>query len=205
MKTISKSEQTRRFIVETVAPIFNTKGFSGTSLSDLTEATKLTKGSISGNFENKEEVALGAFHHNTKLRANAISARVKEAKSYTEKLLVYAEIFNSNNNKVFPKGGCPLLNLGIEADDTHEDFRQAVSAELLSWKKSIVSIIKKGIEAKELKKDTEIERTALSIIALVEGGIFIAKSTKNGAYLDTVLETVKMLIHNIAATKKTRH
>lgn len=46
-----KSERTRQFIIEKVAPIFNRKGYAGTSLSDLTEATGLTKGAIYGNFK----------------------------------------------------------------------------------------------------------------------------------------------------------
>jgi TetR/AcrR family transcriptional repressor of nem operon len=37
------------------------KGYSGTSMSDITAATGLTKGSIYGNFENKDEVAIAAF------------------------------------------------------------------------------------------------------------------------------------------------
>jgi AcrR family transcriptional regulator len=37
------------------------KGYAGTSMYDLTEATGLTKGSIYGNFENKDDVALAGF------------------------------------------------------------------------------------------------------------------------------------------------
>jgi AcrR family transcriptional regulator len=33
-------------------------------MSDLTDATGLTKGSICGNFSNKEEVALAVFDYN---------------------------------------------------------------------------------------------------------------------------------------------
>lgn len=201
-ETLSKSERTRQFIIEKTAPIFNMKGYVGTSMADLTEATGLTKGSIYGNFKDKEEVALAAFYHNAKIRESAISSRVNAAKTYTEKLLVFAVIFNSKNNHIFPKGGCPLLNTGTEADDTHEDFRKAVSAELLQWKKDIATIIKKGISAGEFRKDVVIEQTALSIIALVEGGIFVAQSTKNPAFLDIVLETIKDIVYNIAVDKK---
>ena len=42
---------TSDFILETVAPIFNRKGYAGTSLSDLTAATGLTKGAIYFNFK----------------------------------------------------------------------------------------------------------------------------------------------------------
>ena len=60
---MSKAGRTRQFIIETTAGIFNTKGYAGTSMSDITEATGLTKGSIYGNFGNKEDVALAVFDH----------------------------------------------------------------------------------------------------------------------------------------------
>ena len=59
-----KSAITSQYIIEKVAPIFNKKGYVGTSLSDMTEATGLTKGSIYGNFKNKDGVAIEALKYN---------------------------------------------------------------------------------------------------------------------------------------------
>jgi len=57
---------TSDFILQRVAPIFNKQGYVGTSLSDLTEVTGLTKGAIYFNFKNKEELAVKAFKFNVK-------------------------------------------------------------------------------------------------------------------------------------------
>ena len=53
METMTKSEKTRRFIIEQSAAIFNKKGIAGTSISDLMESTKLAKGGIYGNFDER--------------------------------------------------------------------------------------------------------------------------------------------------------
>ena len=58
---MSKSERTKAFIIETVAPIFNKNGYAAMSLSKITKATGLTKGAIYGHFENKEELAIESF------------------------------------------------------------------------------------------------------------------------------------------------
>ena len=50
---MSKADRTKAFITEKTAAIFNKKGYAGTSLTDMTGATGLTKGSIYGNFEDK--------------------------------------------------------------------------------------------------------------------------------------------------------
>jgi len=72
VKKQKKSDRTRALIVEKSASLFNRKGFHGTSLSDIMEATGLTKGGIYGNFKReglnkkgvKEEIALAAFEYN---------------------------------------------------------------------------------------------------------------------------------------------
>ena len=60
---LSKSAQTKQFIIEKAAPIFNKKGFAATSMNDILEATGLAKGGVYGNFTSKEEIALLAFEY----------------------------------------------------------------------------------------------------------------------------------------------
>src|SRR5882762_2397533 len=104
---MSKAEKTKQFIVEKTAPIFNKKGYAGTSISDMTEATGLTKGSIYGNFTDKDEVALAAFDHNTKSVSTTIQAEMAKRSSFRDKLLVYAEIYGNFAKYTFCEGGCP--------------------------------------------------------------------------------------------------
>jgi TetR/AcrR family transcriptional repressor of nem operon len=191
---LSKADRTRQFIIETTASVFNTKGYAGTSLSDLTEATKLTKGSIYGNFDSKEEVALACFDYNLSLIRTAVQQRMAQATSYYQKLLVYAQVYHSFLGASFPVGGCPILNTATEADDTNNLLKDRASKAVLTWKRTIVDLIKSGIAAGEFRQDVEPELTALSVIALIEGGIMIAKVTNTPTSLDKVLKTVESLI-----------
>ncbi len=195
MKFKPRSLETRNFIIETTAGLFNAKGYAGTSMSDITNATKLTKGSIYGNFENKDEVALAVFDYNLSLVTSRMTERIKAAKTNKEKLMVYVTIYSSpESNIIFKSGGCPLLNTGIEADDTNEQLRKRVEKGVLGWEKMIISIINDGMAAKEFRKGIDASQAALSIIALIQGGVFIAKATKNSNHLDTVMKTVQSFI-----------
>jgi TetR/AcrR family transcriptional repressor of nem operon len=197
-KTLSKAERTRQFIIETTAPIFNTKGYEGTSMSDLTEATGLTKGSIYGNFENKEEVALAVFDYNHSIMRKVIADKTAQAKTYHDKLLVYATVYHSFTRKDgFIKGGCPILNTAIEADDTNPQLRDKASTALINWKNRVVALIEAGVEAGEFKAGIDYTQTALSIIALIEGGVMMAKVTGKPDYLDSILKTVANLIDHL--------
>lgn len=194
---LSKAGRTRQFIIETTADIFNTKGYAGTSMSDITEATGLTKGSIYGNFDNKEEVALAVFDHNYSKISNDIYQRVNAAKTYHDKLMVYATVYHSFTRGSFPKGGCPILNTAIEADDTNEALKHKALKAVQKWHRGIMNLIQGGINTGEFKHGIDQNQVALSIIALIEGGTMIAKITDKPSNMDEILKTVEMLINNL--------
>ena len=174
---MSKSEQTKAFIIEKTAPLFNIKGYAGTSLSDMTDATRLTKGSIYGNFANKDEVAVAAFEYNVGKVRSILNSKIAQSNSAKDKLLVYGEVYTNTDKYNFPIGGCPVLNTATEADDTHPELQRKVAGAINTWKKNIIRIIEEGIESKEFSKNTDPEQVAITLIALIEGGIMISKAT----------------------------
>jgi len=194
---LSKAERTRNFIIETTAGIFNTKGYAATSMSDITEATGLTKGSIYGNFENKEEVCLAVFDYNLGKVNKIIQQRMQAANTYFDKLMAYVTVYDRFSNNAFPQGGCPILNTAIEADDTNVVLKEKAAAAIVKWKKNVEEIIKKGIQAGEFKEITDPAQFALSMIALIEGGIMIAKVTNSQGSFDKILKTVEVFISQI--------
>src|SRR5579871_3308737 len=140
---MNKAERTRKLIIEKTAPIFNVKGYAGTSLSDMTDATGLTKGSIYGNFSNKDEVALAAFDHNLQKIGQIIQREMDKQATVREKLLVYTHVYENFLSFPFPQGGCPILNTAIEADDTHPALKKRVAEAILSWKNRIIALLEK--------------------------------------------------------------
>ncbi|MES2378741.1 MAG: TetR/AcrR family transcriptional regulator [Bacteroidota bacterium] len=194
-KELSKAERTRQFIIESTAVVFNKKGYAGTSLADLTEATGLTKGSIYGNFENKEEVALAVFDYNSCRTADMIAKRVALANTFYDKLMVYTKVYSSET--LAARGGCPILNTAVEADDTNDLLKNKAAKAVLKWQKNIVQLIEGGIATGEFKADVNINQTAISIVALIEGGIMISKVTNSHANLEKVLGTVELLINQM--------
>ena len=194
---MNKAEKTRRFIVERTAPIFNVKGYAGTSLTDMTEATGLTKGSIYGNFANKDEVALAAFEHNWSRVTTLLSAEMAKCNSSREKLLALVGVYENRQSYDFPEGGCPLLNTAVEADDTHPDLRKKAADALQGWMKSIVTIIKAGIAAGEFRTSADAEQTALTLIAMIEGAIMISQLTGDASHRTAVMAAVEKTIHDL--------
>lgn len=194
---MSKSDQTKIFILKNIAPLFNVKGYQGASISDITIATGLTKGSIYGNYANKDEVALAVFEYNIQKLESLFETQLARQNTAKNKLLVYADVYDGYNRAAFPEGGCPILNTAVEADDTHPALKNKAAAALNNWKNNICKIIEEGKLNKEINKSTDVEKTALGIIAMIEGGIMIAKLTGKASYRQAITETLKTIINNL--------
>lgn len=108
-KALSKAEKTSEFIIEKTAAVFNEKGFSGTSLNDLTNAMGLTKGSIYGNFENKDAVALAAFDYDHNKVKDHLKAKILARENAVDRLFVYPEVYRNYLKLPFLQAGCPIL------------------------------------------------------------------------------------------------
>lgn len=197
--TSSKAERTRQYIIEKTAPVFNTKGFAGTSLNDLTEATGLTKGSIYGNFENKDEVALAAFDYNFEKVTAYMKRKILASENAAERLLAYPQVYRDFLKIPFLQPGCPILNTSTEADDTHPRLRERAAAALAFWKKSIENQVKRGIERGEIKKDTRPAEVAVIIMSLIEGAIMQAKVTRKSADLKLAMDYLERMIRDLEA------
>ncbi len=194
---MNKAERTRQFIIEKAAPVFNTKGYSGTSLSDMTDATGLTKGSIYGNFADKDEVALACFDYSYKKVQEAIKKAMDQYPSYRDKLLVYVEVYTNRGNHDLPTGGCPVLNTIVDADDTHPGLRAKAGAALIQWKERMVVLIDQGKAAGEFRSAVNSEQVALTIIAMLEGMIVIGRGTGKPAYARSVIDSIEQLIRGL--------
>jgi len=191
---MTKAEKTRQFIIEQTAAIFNKKGFAGTSLNDITEATGLTKGSVYGNFGGKDEVALAVFDYNLKKVTSIFETELGKKTSIKDKLLAYTNVYANMQSYPFPSGGCPMQNTAIESDDTHPALRKKASAAILNWKKSISNLIQQGIDNKEISKEVDPEQFALTMIATIEGMTMIANLTRKPEYRKMIIESIEKSI-----------
>jgi TetR/AcrR family transcriptional repressor of nem operon len=185
---MSKAERTRQFIIETSAPLMNKKGMAGTSLSDIMEATKLAKGGIYGNFENKEEICMESFLYLRSQLAAKLDTAVSKGKSAKEKLDNLLEVYRKDENM---SGGCPILNFGVEADDTNPVMREQVKKAILSAQCRFSAIVEEGIKNKEITPEIDSVQFSIRTFAMIEGAILCRKVLGNNDQINLVLDSIK--------------
>lgn len=196
MKT-SKSENTKQLIIESTASLFNTKGYAGTSINDLMEATGLSKGCIYGNFENKDEIALLVFDYNFGKVTQHMKERIIATDNSIERLLVYPNTYRNYFRYPYLQAGCPILNTATEVDDTHPKLKKSVQKALDIWRTSIENQVKRGISRNEIREDTNPEEIAVIMISMIEGAFMQAKVNNRMTELKVAMTFLEKLIMNL--------
>lgn len=193
---MSKAEKTKAFIIEAAAPVFNIKGYGQTAISDIMEATKLTKGAIYGNFADKQELAVASYLYNVAGVSDRLNAAIAEADTAYSKLIAFTNYYRGNCKNMFAYGGCPILNAAIEADDQLDYLRLHVQKSVLNLVKRISTLIKLGQENKEFKAELNAENFAFAIVSILEGSIMLAKILNKPKLLFDGLDRIVLMTDN---------
>ena len=168
-------EQTRDLITRKAISLFNSKGYKATSLSDITKASGLTKGAIYGHFGSKDGVAEAGFEYAQKFVKDDLNKRISAADTAPEKLKAIVNYYSDYILDPPIKGGCPIINTAIEADDSLPLLRTKVVHFVSMMKQSLIKIIYRGVAEGQVRKDTNVEETAVLLYTAVKGGIMLSR------------------------------
>jgi TetR/AcrR family transcriptional regulator, transcriptional repressor for nem operon len=188
---LSKADKTRQFIIEKAAPLFNTKGYSATSMNDILAATGLAKGGIYGNFKSKDEIAVEAFEYAYSKLKEALRFKIKQQETATGKLIAILQFYRNYSINPVTKGGCPLQNTAIDSDDSIPFLKEKAAAALKEMLSSLEYIIQKGIISGEFSKKLNVPEEAALFFATMEGGLMMSKLSDNPKILNNILDNLK--------------
>lgn len=153
-------------------------GVAGTTVSDIVGATRMAKGSLYVHFANKEELTYSVVDYNLKLFVDRTTAVINQFESAKDKFFALLDYLSDPLNPPVA-GGCPMMNFGTEADDTSPVIREKVSKVVCDMQESMSDILEKGVKDGEFKPDWDYDTFAAKAYAMVEGGILIARVTRD--------------------------
>ena len=193
-RTLTKGQRTRERIVREAGELFNVHGYAGTSVADVSDAVGLEKGGVYNHFESKDALALACFDR----AAEDVLARMQRAvaphASAWDRIQAIFDLYVRLTDRATVKGGCPILNTALEADDTHPALAARARAALKSWRKMLAGIIDDGIAAGEFRTPAPAE-VATTIVAGIEGGMMLSKIAGDAAPMRTVTAQLTVYLH----------
>jgi len=192
----TKAEKTAAFIIETIAPIFNSQGYVGTSMSDLTKATKLTKGALYGNFENKESLALAAFDYNSVILITALDKEIALSNNPLEKLYLITGFYKKYHLFTKNMGGCPILNTGVDAQNINRKLAGVCKQLVKDIELKIAAILEEGSKEGILMLPVSSLQFAKQFFTMIQGAVAMASITQDYKYLVNTMTYLDILIKN---------
>ena len=193
---MSKSENTKAYIIETVAPIFNKTGYAAMSLSKITEATGLTKGAIYGHFKNKEELAVQAFVFSVRRVLRDLNKHINQGKTPLEQLLNVATFYKNyfEYNKAF--GGCPILNIGVDSNNQNALIIAKVRSYNNRILKQFALLIDQGKKQGEIKSMIDSELYSKRFFSMIEGAVYMSYIMDDKSYMKDLAVHMTSIINN---------
>lgn len=191
---------TSEIILNKVAPIFNKQGYVGTSLTDITNATGLTKGAIYCNFANKEDLALKSFQLNINLAIVPLFKLIATKQGSINKLQTITEYQRNYYDLVKDRGGCPMLRAGVDTKFINPLLFKAAQNLSQKFTVGLTNIINEGIINNEIQQNTDPAKYAKIILSLIEGSSLLAFTHNDPTYINTAMDFIDSSI--IAGIRK---
>ena len=187
----SKQDKRKYQILDAALQVIVSKGYEGSSISDIVEKSNLSKGAIYWYYSSKKEVYLALVNHwvhHYSPTLNHIIVDNKPASVQLKELFNYFITQYESDQKVF-KAVAVFWSLASRDNDFKEKFDKVYS-EFLAL---IERIIIKGVESNEFKNiDTKI--AALSIMVNIESTIWFTLFDDYGISATKYMKTITEFI-----------
>ncbi|MBB3112787.1 AcrR family transcriptional regulator [Paenibacillus phyllosphaerae] len=180
---MKKGQATKEHIIRESAALFNTKGYAGTSLSEIIERTHIRKGGIYNHFESKDDIALGAFDYMVAQLKSLLAEAMAEQPEPAAKIQAICEVYIQLVERKLWEGGCPIMNTAVESDDGHPLLKQRAQSAMGELMSGLKGILADGIARKQFRSDIDAEAASSVIIALIEGGVMLSKLYDDPVYI----------------------
>jgi AcrR family transcriptional regulator len=199
-----KGDRTRANIVATAAPIFNVKGYAGASIADVLAATGLEKGGLYRHFESKDALAAASFDYAVRLLEERRTSAEIGCETALDRLHAYVDVVAASIADPPLRGGCPILNTAIEADDAHPGLRDRAARAMRDWQSRLVQTVADGVRRGELRPDIDAGAIGSIITSALEGAIMVTALLREPVHMQRIARHLHDVIDNLRALRQTR-
>jgi TetR/AcrR family transcriptional regulator, transcriptional repressor for nem operon len=173
---------------------FRAHGYNGVSIADLTDALKLSAGSIYKAFHSKHELFCSSLDRYLKLRGAKLSEITDSSESGREKLrrvlMFYAESSYASEGRY----GCLVIVGAVELASTDAEVAAKVSVALARNEERLMAIIREGQADGSIPKRVDAPATARALLAVVQGMRVLGKTGQERDATMAVVETAMRLL-----------
>lgn len=171
-RTQEEAAVTRATLLRTALTLFSAKGYAATSIEDITQAAKLTRGALYHHFTNKADLYNTLVEEVSASGANIVQESVAEGGTFTEilKRIFVRQLTYIEDNKE----ARAVMELALFKTGAHPELQAGRERQIQGGKAMIDGIAQAmqiGVASGELREDIHPKEMALSFIAFQNGVI----------------------------------
>lgn len=188
----ARGSATRARIVDAAADLVYARGATGTSLDDVRAASGASKSQLYHYFADREDLLRAVVDR----QAQRVLEGQGPVTDTLDALHAWGRAVVAGTAERDCVGGCPLGSLANELADRSEPTRLALAAGFDAWRAHLAAGFVAMRAAGELRSDADPDALALAVLAAVQGGLLLAKTTRSPRALELA---VAMAERHVAA------
>ncbi len=186
---LEQKERTRASIIESACKLVRERGIGGARVADVMSGVGLTVGGFYAHFSSKEALVDEALRRTAAAMRARLFDRIDE-KPAAARAEVVLKRYLSAAHRDDPANGCPLPAVVGEVSTSTPEHREVLAEQLEALAEQLSSTIPKGGGGRS-EKGTSPRHVALGMIALMYGGISLARALKGTELSDEVLRACR--------------
>lgn len=187
---MSRPEITRQILIEKAAVMFNERGIAGTAVDEILKASKVAKASLYGHFPGKAELSYATVDYMLGKITDKRNIAVSEGKTAREKIHAFMQFVKNPINSIID-GGCPVINLSVESDDTNPVIKKKVRIMIENSFKLFTAILQDGIDSGEFSDRLNPEEFAQRMFISIEGANAICRVLGSVKPMHVIIKGIK--------------
>jgi TetR/AcrR family transcriptional regulator, transcriptional repressor for nem operon len=185
--TTTQGRATRERIVRAAAELIAERGASGTSLDDVRAATAASKSQLYHYFGDKHGLVQAVVEHQC-TSVLGFQVRALAAVSDWDGLERWAQLMVTGVEQRDGRGGCPIGTLAAALADTDEPLRVSLNDAFRAWSDAIRGALARLRDNGLIGAETDLDRLAMITLSAIEGGLLLAKASRDADPLRIALD-----------------
>jgi TetR/AcrR family transcriptional regulator, transcriptional repressor for nem operon len=199
----SKGSKTRWLIIQEALQLFSVKGYFNTSINDILEATRLTKGGLYGHFGSKEGIWNAVYEEAVLIWRGIVFKDVRKIADPLKRIEKTIEnaLKNYLGADVF-EGGCFFANMLVELSGQSAPMSKKVLLGFTRFSRLFRSWLEEADKKGLVKKGLNFKEIADFIVISINGAVTLYSAGRDPDIWKRTISQLKFYINQLKIKKE---
>ncbi|MBG0831345.1 TetR/AcrR family transcriptional regulator [Planomonospora sp. ID67723] len=193
----ARGRRTRERIVASAAGLIERQGVEATSLDQVLTEAEASKSQLYHYFADKQALVRAVIAWQTASLVGGMAERLAQIDSWAA-LEAWFEALVAHQEALNCRVGCPIGSLAAELADTDEAARQDLARSFDGWAAQLHTMLDRLRERGLLRPDADTAQSAYAVLATIQGGLLLAKTTRDPQRLRIALAAAGGYLRSLA-------